>query len=316
MPFYKIDERIKIVSLPDLSGRTGRIKQMNTFRRYIKQEKPDLIVSFLTPYNILTLCSTIGLKVNVIVAERTDPKRILSGGKPMLRFRDFIYRRACGIIVQTKYAQSCYAGKFSQKTKVIYNPVMMNEYQVGKALLVEKKKILVTVGRLEPVKNQQMMINAFAFFHQSHEDYKLVIFGEGPMRNQLETLILEKNLKDSVYLAGRNDNVWEEMTSADCFLLSSNYEGMSNAMIEALCLGLPVISTKVSGSTDLIKDGINGFLVEINDANTMSNRMVQVVDNKELQRRMGEEAIKTYDLLRSDIICQEWVDYLKSRSSC
>lgn len=308
--FYEIDPRVKIVSLPSLSGRSGRNKQIKTFRQYIKKEKPNLILSFLTPYNMLVLLSTMGLKQRVVVAERTDPSRLLAGGKLMLWLRDCLYRGAIGVLTQTEYAKSCYDKTFAGETKVVYNPITMTEEQVGMALRTEKEKTFVSVGRLEAVKDQDMMIRAFNRFHQSHPDFKLVIYGEGPMRQQLESLVGLLGLEGIAILAGQNNKVWDAIASAECFLLSSEYEGMSNAMAEALCLGLPVISTKVAGATELIKDGVNGYLVDVHDAGTMAKRMCEVTDNEELRRSMGEEAVKVFELLRSEKICQEWVDYL------
>lgn len=308
--FYDMDDRVKIVSLPSLSGRKGRNKQIKAFRQYIKKERPNLILSFLTPYNMLVLLSTIGLKQRVVVAERTDPSRLLAGGKPMLWLRDCLYRRALGILTQTEYAKSCYDKKFAGKTKVIYNPITMTEEQVGMALRTEKEKTFVSVGRLEAVKDQKMMIRAFNQFHQNHPNYRLVIYGEGPMRQQLESLICSLRLEKNVILAGRSNKVWDAISPAECFLLSSEYEGMSNAMAEALCLGLPVISTKVAGATELIKDGMNGYLVDIHDVDTMEKRMCEVADNITLRESMGKEAAKVYELLRADKISQEWVDYL------
>lgn len=308
--FYDMDDRVIIVSLPSLSGRKGRSKQIKAFRQYIKKEKPNLILSFLTPYNMLVLLSTIGLKQRVVVAERTDPSRLLAGGKTMLWLRDCLYRRALGILTQTEYAKSCYDKKFAGKTKVIYNPITMTEEQVGMALRTEKEKTFVSVGRLEAVKDQKMMIRAFNQFHQNHPTYRLVIYGEGPMRQQLESLIDALGLSNSVILAGRNNKVWDAIASVECFLLSSQYEGMSNAMAEALCLGLPVISTKVAGATEFIKDGVNGYLVDVHDADTMAKRMCEVADNETLRESMGKEAAKVYELLRADKISQEWVDYL------
>lgn len=310
VPFYEFDKRVKIVELPKLSGRKGTNKQIKTFRQYIKKEQPSLILSFLTHYNMLVLFSTMGLKQKVVVAERTDPKRMLSGGKVQFWLRDLLYRHAVGILTQTEYAKSCYDKKFAGKTKVFYNPITMKEEQVGAATRSVKEKLFVTVGRLEGVKDQNMMIRAFSQFHQTHPDYRLVIYGEGPMRQQLETLISSLGLDDKVVLAGNNSKVWDAIAPAECFLLSSEYEGMSNAMAEALCLGLPVISTKVGGATEFIKDGVNGYLVDVHDADTMANRMCEVADDVALRESMGKEAVKVYELLRADKISQEWVDYL------
>lgn len=309
-PFYEMDKSVRIVQLPMLSGNTGHIKKMKVFRQYVKKEKPNMILSFLTHYNMLVLVSTIGLRQHVVVAERTDPQRMLSGGKVQFWLRDLLYRHAVGILTQTEYAKSCYDKKFAGKTKVFYNPITIKEEQVGAATRAVKEQLFVTVGRLEGVKDQTTMIRAFSQFHQTHPDYRLVIYGEGPMRQQLETLIGSLDLANKVILAGNNSMVWDAIAPAECFLLSSEYEGMSNAMAEAMCLGLPVISTKVGGATEFIKDGENGYLVDVHDADTMAKRMCEVADNSELRHSMGEEAVKVYELLRADKISQEWVDYL------
>ena len=90
-------------------------------------------------------------------------------------------------------------------------------------------------------------------------------------------------------------------------MLTSNYEGMPNALIEAMCLGLPVISTKVSGATDLIRHMENGMLVDLNDAESLSKYMEELIENKELSKNLGKEAVKLNDLLNADKICDEWV---------
>ena len=312
-PFYPIDKRVKIITLPEISGKKGRNYQIATFRRLIKKERPDLVLSFLTPYNMLVLLSTIGLKHKVVVAERTDPKRLLAGGEVGLWLRDWLYRHADGILTQTEYAKSCYDVKFAGKTKVIYNPVTMSDDQVGMALRTPKEHVFVTAGRMEPVKDQATMIEAFAKFQQSHSDYRLVIYGEGPMREALQKMIDERGLQNVVTLAGRTNDLWNKMASAEAFLLSSEYEGMSNALIEAMCLGLPVISTKVAGATDLIIDGENGYLIDVHDKEALTDSMTRLANSSDLRSQMGRRACEVYDLVRQDKINKQWIDYLKSQ---
>ena len=309
---YSIDPRVKIVSLTDLLNKGNRYQKILGFRRYVKKERPNLILSFLTPFNMLTLSALIGIGIPVIVSERADPKWV-KGGRLMIGVRNILYLKAKCILTQTEYAKSCYKGKLNAKSKVIYNPVMMDDWMVGKALNSTKKKAFVTAGRLEPVKNQAMMIDAFRFFHESHPDYQLIIYGDGPMRNELSSHIQSVGLQYSVVLAGNVDGLWEKMSTSECFLLTSTNEGMSNAMIEAMCLGLPVVSTKVSGATDLIEDGKNGFLIDINDTSALSHRMSQLADSDSLRRSIGNQAKEVYQLLKKDIICKEWVSCLLSQ---
>ena len=310
--FYSIDQRIKIVSLPSISGHKGRLRQIWSFRKYIKKENPDLILSFLTPYNMLVLLSTMGLNKRIIVAERTDPKRLLSGGRLMLRVRDVLYHRAYGILTQTQYAKDCYDTKFKGKTKVLSNPITMGSDYVGKALSTQKERLFVTAGRLEAVKDQAMLVKAFALFHKSHQDYRLIIYGEGPLLGALQDTIQKAELENAVTLAGRTNQLWDKILSAECFILTSRAEGMSNALVEAMCLGLPVISTRVAGATDLIKDGENGYLIDVQDQNALVDRMRRIADSFDLRTKMGNDAVKVYDIFREEIVCKEWGDYLKS----
>ena len=307
--YYTLDNRIRLLSLPDCSHCKGRMQQIPTFRRIVKQETPDLILSFLTPINMLVLTSTLCMKIPVIVAERNDPM-FVSGGKPAMLVRDMLYKRAKGILAQTEYAKSCYHGSLNKKTTVIYNPVIMSNDLVGSALLSEKEKMIVSVGSLGPKKDQATLIRAFHQFYQKHKDYKLVIYGEGKLRGTLEQFIVSLGLKDIVLLPGSSKQVWEAMKKAEIFTLSSTHEGMSNAMIEAMCLGLPVVTTRVAGSTDLINSGENGFIVDVKDVNALAEKMILLVDNPGLRMTVGREAIKVYDKLHVDKISKQWVEYL------
>lgn len=310
--FYDYDKRIKIVHLPRLSGQKSRYGQMGTFRKYIRQEKPDLVLSFLTPYNMLALTATLLMKVRFVVAERTDPKRNVAGGKVMLWLRNLLYLRPIGILTQTEYAKSCYHGILGRKTTVIYNPVPMGLEYVGRALKTEKRKEIITVGRFYAVKDLPTMIDAFGIFHRSHPDYRLIIYGFGPLKDGISLKIENDGLSDSVSLKDPRSDIWDCIIGAQIFILSSIVEGMSNALTEAMCLGLPVISTKVAGSTDLIRNGENGYLVNVKDVETMAECMTKLADNEELRQSMGEEATKVYHILREDKICKQWIDYLKS----
>ncbi len=310
--FYTFDERVKIIHLPLISNKKSRYGHLLAFRRYIRKERPDLVLCVQTPINMLALAATTFMSVKFVVAERTDPKRSVAGGKAMLWLRDFLYRRPLGILAQTEYAKSCYKGALGRKTTVIYNPMPMGEEYVGKALRTEKRNEIVTVGRFFAVKDLPTMIDAFAIFHRTHPDYHLVIYGFGPLKGEIEAKIERDGLKDAVVLGGTRNDVWDCIVGSQMFVLSSIVEGMSNALAEAMCLGLPVISTKVAGATDLIHDGENGYLVNVKDVVNMADRMCLLADDDKLREQMGREAAKVYEILREDKISKQWIDYLKS----
>ncbi|MBQ8421367.1 MAG: glycosyltransferase [Bacteroidales bacterium] len=309
--FYKIDDRVRIVNLQQRYGCKNRLKELFAFRKHIKRNRPDLILSFLTPVNIMTLIATSGLNIKTIVAERNDPHCMPDN--PLIRIlRDVCYLKATGILTQTEYAKSYFKQPLLSKTHVIYNPVDMSESEVGSALSTPKKDILISVGRLIPQKNQKMMIDAFKLFHREHESYKLIIYGKGSHKATLSDYIHCQGLENDVILAGVVKDIWPILKDTKVFLLSSLTEGMSNAMLEALCLGLPVISTKVAGATELIRDGYNGYLVNMNDVEDMSEKMAAIVDDESHAYNLGKNAATIYKSLNEGNIGPQWIEYIKS----
>ena len=119
-------------------------------------------------------------------------------------------------------------------------------------------------------KNQLLLLKAFKRVVSIRPEYTLTIYGEGPERSLLEKYILDNNMTNVVNLPGSVKNVYDKIADAEIFVMSSNFEGMPNALIEAMCLGLACVSTKVSGATDLIKDGVNGDLVDIGNEQSLS----------------------------------------------
>lgn len=313
--FYKIDERVIVYSIEKESRSSNLIKKMIWFRRYMSKHKPDLLLSFLAIFNVVTLVSLLGLGVKTIVCERNDP-RYTPFGKPQRILRNIIYYLADGILTQTDNNKAYFSDSLQDKTHVIYNPIFMNNDYIGKALLMSREKTIISVARLEPQKNQLMLIEAFAEFSKNHPDFNLIILGEGHFRCTLEQKIRDLGISEKVHLPGVVNNVFEYLSKAQMFVLSSYFEGMPNTLLEAMCIGLPCISTKVSGAIDLIEDGKNGFLVDIDDYHTMAIKMNQIANNLELQNSLGKEASKLYARLNVDVISKEWENYINNMASC
>lgn len=310
--FYKVDGRVRIVCVEEEVGTLNDIKRMLWFRRFIKSERPDLLLSFLEPLNLRVLIATIGLKIKTVVAERNDP-RVINGGKIMDFIERTIYKLSDGILVQTETIKKFFIGGLEKKTTVIYNPVNIEEDLVGKALLTPKKKLIVSVARLKKQKNQIFLVKSFQKFLETHSDYKLIIYGEGPEREYLEQYIKANNLLEHISLPGATKNVLNVIVDADCFVLSSRCEGMSNALLEAMCIGLPCISTKVSGAIDLIEDNKNGILVDHDDVDALSQSISRIVDDEEFAKQIGKSGTELYKILKSDVISKQWIEYINKK---
>ena len=216
-----------------------------------------------------------------------------------------------GIVIKNTRNKLYFNKSIQKKSVVIYNPVEMDDYK-GKALMTSKKKRIVTIGRTIPQKNQRILIEAFSGVKKKYNDYTLTIYGKGSLREQLKDYAIELGVGDSVELPGAVQNVHDLILDAEVFVLCSNYEGMPNALIEAMVLGLPVISTKVSGATDLVIDGKNGLLVNVGSAAEIEKAILSFLENDDLRNSCAEAAVKIADELKIDTIVDQWLAFLDS----
>lgn len=305
---YELDPKVKLTAVETLTGSGNKLRNLMAIRKYFKKNA-KVVISFLAPFNIMAIAANFGNGVPIIVADRNDPTKVPSN-TVVRKLRDFLYRFATGVVVQTQKNKAYFSQAVQKKSRVIYNPINLKN-NAGIALTTEKEKKIVTAGRLMPQKNQKMMIRAFETVHAKHPDYQLVIYGEGPSRDELEQLIEELGLTESVLLPGNMQNIHEHIKNAEIFVLSSDYEGMPNALIEAMCLGLPSISTKVSGATDLIKDHENGLLTDLDDQKQLEQAMLELIEEKELANKLAVNAAKLNEDLELSKIMQQWTEFIK-----
>lgn len=305
--FYNVNKNIKITSILKENKGKGLLRNLFWLRKYIK-ENADIVISFNASMNIYILLATMGLKNKVIVADRNDPRKIPQK-KIMRLVRNILYHLADGIVIQNKRNEEYFDKFIRKKSVVIYNPVELEKYK-GKALLTPKKKRIVTIGRTIPVKNQKMLIKAFANIKKYYSDYTLTIYGEGFLLEKLKQYANSLGISDSVEFPGAVKNVHELILDAQIFVLCSNFEGMPNALIEAMVLGLPVISTKVSGATDMINNEQNGLLIDIEDEISLEKSILYFIENKELREICSQNAVRIADKLKINLIMKQWLEFI------
>ena len=309
--FYDIDKRVNVVCVEKETGSHSAWIRMKWLRRFVKEEKPDVFLSFSTPFNMISLVALMGLGLKVVVSERNDPAHFRWGGLAKV-IRNVLYLKADGILVQTETSKSHLWKPLAKRALIIPNPLMIERDIIGAALTSEKKQVIITASRLVPQKRIDLIVKVFSEFHKIHPNHKLFIYGEGPERERLQLLIKELELTNSVKMPGVIQNLWEKMKVAEMFVMSSEFEGMSNSMLEALALGLPCISTKVSGAIDVIKDGKNGLLVDINDRNALLEAMTELAEQKGKRECLGAEASHIADDLSLMKVSAMWTGYVDS----
>ena len=298
---YNLHPKIRIV---DLTSNGSYIKNIpywfRNIRKYVKNEKPNKIVSFVGRINMLVLTATMGLYVPVIVSERNDPKHD-GRGKVLEIYGNFIYRRAQSIIFQTGYEKSCFSKKLYNKSYIIPNPI--NIMAVPKE--VERLEI-VTAGRLLPQKNQKMLIDAFAMLSDKFEGLSLKIYGAGALKSDLQKQIDDYGKSDVIQLCGNITDLHERISGALAFVMTSEFEGLSNALIEAMMLGIPCISTNYPGADEIIKNNENGILVPCNDTEALSKAIEKLIVNADFRKKISKNAIRDSQNYKKEIVLNKW----------
>ena len=313
--YYTLDPKVKFIHADKVS-KGGLLGELWWFRRHIKKVQPDVVIAFMEAVYEFVLLALLGTKVPVISSERKDPATL---GLLRKFLRWMLLPTATAHVVQTQQIKQYYYQLIQKKTHIIYNPVNERVFEISYdnhddndnlKLKVKKERLnrIISVGRLYPQKNQKMMIEAFAKIAPKFPEWSLVIYGEGPERDFLESLVSSFKIQVSsrISLPGRCETVIEEVAKSKVFCLSSDYEGMSNAMIEALCVGTPVISTKVSGTDELIRDGENGLLVDIGDTDGLAQAFEKLLSNQELREQLGKEGQKLATQFKTDTIVDQW----------
>lgn len=284
--------------------------------RLLNRLEPDGVISF----NISGTYVHLGLnqlfgRYPVIFSERADPNAY-RGATSKVRFA--MMGCAAGTVFQTEGARSFYAGKIYENSTVIPNPVIMKP-KVAQSLpeylhtYAERDNRIVTVGRLAlQQKRQDILLEGFRIVHEKHPEMKLVIYGDGGDKEQIQAIAEEKGLVDSVLLAGRVDWIEESICSAQAFALTSDFEGIPNALIEAMTVGVPCVSTDCSpgGAALLIRDGENGFLVPRGDAEAVAQKLLKLIEDPQISDRFAEEGPKVAETFSEDQIADLWEQYI------
>lgn len=298
--FYPLAASVKIRFAEDEVGKSY-LKKIKWIRTHIKEESPDVVIAFMLEVYCMTLFSLIGVPVPVISSERIDP-HFFGKAKSFLRW--LLLRRTTHLVVQTKQIKSFYSEKLQRRTTIIPNPVTDEVFHIDEC--VRKEPRIVAVGRLASQKNYPLMFSVFKKISSEFPNYKLIVFGEGPLRESLELMVNGLGLQDRVLMPGKTEHVIEELNKAEIFCMTSDYEGMSNAMLEAVCVGLPVVTTDVSGASELVVNGGGGYVVKKGDEAGLEEGIRRILSDDNLRRDMSIHNRGRAAAYKEDQIVAQW----------
>jgi Glycosyltransferase len=304
--FYEIDEKVSVCYLEKETNGASLLKRGKWLRSYCIRECPDVVIPFMTAVYCLTLFSLLGSGIPVICSERIDPRTTSVKRKAL---RALLLPFARHLVVQTESIKSYYGKTIQKKCSVIYNPVDPSFFLDAPNVYLKR---IINVGRLSPQKNQKLLIDAFSDICNEYPEYKLSIYGEGELKQELLDYIDGMGLNDSVFLEGTSNHIAEELNRSAVFCLSSDFEGMSNAVIEAICAGVPIISTDVSGIRELIVPDVNGIIIKRGDRGELATALKRVLSDHSLADRMRlENREKGRCLFNTESIVDQWMSLVK-----
>ena len=288
---------------------TDLLHRARVMRKYFKEYQPDVILPFTTQKNVSVLLATLFTKHTVIISERNNPYQ--DPQNRILRIlRKLLYFTSDGYVFQTSGAKEFFSKKIQKKSCVIANPLSED---LPMPWTGERKKNIVMVNRLDPQKNLKMAVDAFEEVVKKHPDYCLEIFGKGPLKEELEAYVAAKGLSDKVYFRGFCKQVTQKTVDAGIYLITSDFEGMSNSLMESLAIGLPCISTDhpTGGARALIKDHENGILIPVGDTQACVSALLEVIEDEALAQKLSQNAAKLRDELTVERIADQWLAYIK-----
>lgn len=311
---YNLNDKINVyfVDTAVLDSLKSFYKIIKQIRCCIKDYSPDMIISFFNSTLVFSKIASLGLHIPHIFSERNDPYNNIKGLKAKT-FQWLAMRIAKKVVFQSHGAQAYYGQEILKKSCIILNP--FDPSYLKQCNSAKTDKTIISVGRLCAQKNQYMQIEAFKLIKDRYPEYKLLIFGEGPLRQKLQSQIDRYQLSGRVILKENSNNIFEELEKAEIFILTSDYEGMPNVLIEAMAMGLPCISTDYSpgGAREFIQNGKNGCLIECGNSNRLAETISELIDNKKDSMSLSKEAQLIINLLDSKYIANQWIRMLISK---
>ncbi|MGN0181271.1 MAG: glycosyltransferase [Candidatus Ornithomonoglobus sp.] len=304
---YPLNDGIKYEFCETLmpKGLPRQIERSMRLRKFVLKNKIDVMISFI----YLEGCSLIGChKLKKIYSLRNEPSNFYYKGLYRI-LREKLYRDADYVVFQTPDARAYFDESIQEHGVLIANPLKEG---LPYWSVENHKKQIVSVCRMAKQKNLPMLIDGFKEFCKTHDDYELIIYGDGPIRAEIEEFAKKSGVGDKIHFPGFCSDVHEKLLEAEIFVSTSDFEGISNSMIEALGVGIPTICTDcpAHGARLFINSGENGFLIPVGDTAALAKRLNELADNKELQKRFSNKSVKIREELSFETIFGKWDDLL------
>lgn len=305
---YEIHPRVKVYEPSfqhrDYSFLLRSIKIGIYYRKLINRIKPDAILGFGDKYNAFTILYALGSSAKIFISNRMNPN--LSNGRFIDILNKLSYPLAAGLIAQTVTAKNVFTKKYkTSKIAVIGNPFQLTDKMTNGA----KKKVIINVGRFDDQKNQDLLVRYFN--ELDIKNWKIYFLGDGHKRAGVEDTVKVYGQEENVKLLGNVTNIQDHYNEAAIFAFTSTSEGFPNALGEAMASGCACISFNcIAGPSDLIDDGINGFLVKPFDHEEYKKKLKMLIDDSDLRREFGMKARDKMKIFSSDKVAEKYLEFI------
>lgn len=278
-----------------------------------KKETADVLIGFTETPNVIARIAGGLLGIPSIMSERGDPVQTGIGKGLKNRLVLALIKTSRGGVFQTEGAMRFYGKGLQRRGVVIPNPIFVDG-EIPQVDCEERKKTVVSVGRLDNFqKRYDVMLDAFKMFSQKHPQYKLKLYGKGADEELIRSWVVERDLENKVEFMGLTTQPMQDIASEGMFLITSDFEGISNALLEAMAVGLPCVSTDHTpgGARLLIQNGENGLLAPVEDAVGLSEAMCRFADDPAFAQKCGERAKEVTARFAPDRIIDMWERYIQ-----
>lgn len=299
--------KVEYLKLEPLSGNgKGIFNTIFKMRKYIRSNKFDLAIAFLIPTQLRLALACKGLKTRLLFSHRGDPYQPQPG--MFSKVTNWAFRQADHYVFQTEEAQKFFSNRIQEHGRVIPNPIKPLIRTTERDNNVEKR--IVSVARLDiKQKRQDLLIEAFNIISPDFPDYILELYGDGPDEEKLRELA-QSNPR--IRFMGKTSDVISAIQNAALHVLSSDFEGIPNALLEAMSLGVPSVSTDCSpgGARLLINSYENGIITPRGDAKQLAEAMRFMLENPEKAEAMGRKGMDVNERFSEAAIARQWLDLI------
>lgn len=303
---YYVNDLINRVCI--LDDNRNFIKDANMIKKYANSNHIDYVIGIGIYANIcVSMCKLLGMKSKAVLSERNDPYHDSISWKSKM-LRNILFRFANGYVFQTNGAKEFYPERIQKNSIVIHNPVIN---KLPRKSSVNNKEI-IAIGRLLPQKNYALLIQSFAEISKMYPEFILRIFGVGDLLDDFMNMTKQLGIENKVCFEGFHKNVHELIKDSYMYVITSDYEGMSNALMEAMAMGFPVISTNSppGGAAELIDDEFNGILTECGNKQMLTEKMKQLIENDQLRDKISQNAYDINNTHNVNVIVDKWLKFL------